>query len=273
MSAMQPKPKPTTLRCTGCGTTQDAACDCGVGYVPLLSWIVTRLDEPENKGKSNVVIAKNMGVDEKTIRRARESMPPRQNAEVEKREGADGRLYKASIKPKLTIVAYARSFAKPLVGRNKLLSIGKSSHCYIVRYSRTPSLTVRIFGAFCIILALLYLKTPINFLSKVEPSLPPASLAPTIATTPFDCNDERNLRSQGTTIPTSLIFVNRGTVTVKVYWLDFNGVRVPYGTLAIDQSLSEQTYAAHPWVITDTADKCRANFAGSQRTEITLNYR
>jgi von Hippel-Lindau disease tumor supressor len=65
-----------------------------------------------------------------------------------------------------------------------------------------------------------------------------------------------------------------GTVSVRVYWLDFSGVRILYGMLAVNQSLSEQTYPAHPWVITYTKDECKAIYlAGSQRTEIILNYR
>lgn len=36
-----------------------------------------------------------------------------------------------------------------------------------------------------------------------------------------------------------------------IFWLDYNGQRVLYNTLAPGQSYVQQTFLTHPWVIAD----------------------
>lgn len=96
-----PRKKPSMLRCSGCGTTQEAACDCGVGYLPLGAIAAMALSRsPE---KSNGMIAEELGISEITVRRAREKQP-RQNDGVERRLGRDGKIRKQPTKPKLRVV-------------------------------------------------------------------------------------------------------------------------------------------------------------------------
>jgi hypothetical protein len=88
---------------------------------------------------------------------------------------------------------------------------------------------------------------------------------------PVDCKEERNLRSLGTNVSTSIEFRNRGTKVIRIYWLDHSGKRVLYGTIGRDQIHSQQTFITHPWVITDTADQCKAIYMpATQRLEIDV---
>ena len=89
--------------------------------------------------------------------------------------------------------------------------------------------------------------------------------------TPINCKEERNLRSLKGTVKTSIVFINKENQTIRVYWLDYDGKRIPYGALERDQVFSTMTYLTHPWLITDARDKCKAIYMPtSQRLEITV---
>ena len=53
-----------------------------------------------------------------------------------------------------------------------------------------------------------------------------------------------------------LVFANHTKGAVSIYWLDFNGDRVWYNTLAPGDGYSQQTYVTHPWVIVDAKGRC-----------------
>ena len=78
--------------CTGCGAEANASCNCGVAYQPKAIRAAEAVKaSPE---KSNVAIAKDIGVDEKTVRKARAELPTSDQSEVEKRTGRDGKVRK-----------------------------------------------------------------------------------------------------------------------------------------------------------------------------------
>lgn len=81
------------------------------------------------------------------------------------------------------------------------------------------------------------------------------SVKPTVVP-PISCSEENILRSEGTKTPASIGFVNTGSRTLRVYWLNHDGNRVLYGTLENGQVLGLQTFLTHPWVIADTSDVC-----------------
>jgi hypothetical protein len=99
------------LRCSACGATTEAACDCGVGYIPAGEYAIKLATEhPE---LSTRMIAEKSGVGYGTIHRARKSVDPNGSTEPQvgtvkstdpngsvephgKRVGKDGKLYKAS---------------------------------------------------------------------------------------------------------------------------------------------------------------------------------
>ena len=57
---------------------------------------------------------------------------------------------------------------------------------------------------------------------------------------------------------TSITFTNKTDYVIRIYWLNFSGDRVLYGTLNSRQILSQQTYITHPWVVTNNSDQCLA---------------
>lgn len=83
------------LRCSKCGVTTDAACDCGVGYVPAHEFAAKALEaNPEMSEMSDNAIAEVIGVDHKTVGKARKSV--RGNSLTAKRTGRDGKKYPAT---------------------------------------------------------------------------------------------------------------------------------------------------------------------------------
>jgi hypothetical protein len=78
------------LRCTRCGTTIAASCECGVGYVPAHEYAAKAI--AEHPGKSNYVIAEDIGLSESTVRRTRSGASKDVTA---RRTGRDGKSYPA----------------------------------------------------------------------------------------------------------------------------------------------------------------------------------
>ena len=72
----------------------------------------------------------------------------------------------------------------------------------------------------------------------------------------FACSLEPTLHSITGLVSTSIQFVNQTTGPVTVYWLDYQGQRVFYNTLAAGQSYDQQTFLTHPWVVTDASGAC-----------------
>jgi hypothetical protein len=75
-----------------------------------------------------------------------------------------------------------------------------------------------------------------------------------------DCGQEDSLRSLESVTATSIRFVNQTDITVDVYWLDLDGQRVKYATLAPGETLDQATFLTHPWVVTNTAGTCLGIF-------------
>lgn len=66
---------------------------------------------------------------------------------------------------------------------------------------------------------------------------------------------EKDLRSLRGTDTATFTVTNRLNKTVSVYWLNYQGVRTLYGTLAPGQSLGQQSFITHPWVVVDDQGK------------------
>jgi len=113
------------------------------------------------------------------------------------------------------------------------------------------------------------------FYSELLPTLPRASLgspAGSTPATPMSCDQERNLRSQATTDSTEISFTNRSPETRRIYWLNFDGVRVLYASLASGQTVDLQTYMTHPWLVANDADECKAIYMPTTSPrEVDLN--
>ncbi len=77
-----------------------------------------------------------------------------------------------------------------------------------------------------------------------------------------ECPSEGALRSLSDTERTRISFRNERFRRINVFWIDYEGQRQLYRTLAPGQSQTFQTYATHPWVVTDASGNCLGvNFA------------
>ena len=75
-----------------------------------------------------------------------------------------------------------------------------------------------------------------------------------------NCDAEPTMRSLTSENATEVRFVNTRVGPIRLYWLDFEGHRQLYSTLASGQSLTQPTYATHPWVVTDENAVCLGTF-------------
>jgi hypothetical protein len=103
---MSKKPSPDSRRlfCSQCGAQAKAACDCrGAFYVPARMYAAQAI--AANPGKSNRVLAKEIGVDESTVRVARKAVAGNPATDI-RRIGQDGKNYPAT-KPSAQRVNFA----------------------------------------------------------------------------------------------------------------------------------------------------------------------
>jgi len=70
---------------------------------------------------------------------------------------------------------------------------------------------------------------------------------------------------------TTIRFVNQTNSAVSVVWLDFAGNRVPYATLPAGQSLTQPTFATHPWEVLSPSGKCLGFLVAGQGSTLTVS--
>ena len=87
---------------------------------------------------------------------------------------------------------------------------------------------------------------------------------------PLDCSQEAALKSIDSRNLTAIRFVNETAGTVKIYWLDYEGQRVPYAVLPAGRFYRQSTYVTHPWVVTDESDQCLAIFLTDRRRGVAV---
>src|SRR5580704_12527529 len=66
--------------------------------------------------------------------------------------------------------------------------------------------------------------------------------------TPLPCSQESSLYSSSANTGTSITFLNSTLETVQVFWLDYSGIRQPYGVIAPGTSYTQGTFVTNPWV-------------------------
>ena len=76
-----------------------------------------------------------------------------------------------------------------------------------------------------------------------------------------------NLRSPSGGTETEIIFVNNTKAEITYYWVDFDGNEEFYGTIAPDDSVNQQTYEGHIWLIKDVNGNNLAVFRATEKTE------
>lgn len=78
------------IGCSSCGATVDAACDCGLPYMPAGQRAAAAV--AANPQMSDRAIAQELGVGSNTVRRARERTAPHGAVDGEPRVGLDGKV-------------------------------------------------------------------------------------------------------------------------------------------------------------------------------------
>ncbi len=70
-----------------------------------------------------------------------------------------------------------------------------------------------------------------------------------------NCHITQARSTEGAT-PSQIAFQNESGVPVDIYWLDYEGDRVHYATLADGEGYVQPTWLTHPWVAVDKAGNC-----------------
>lgn len=108
------------------------------------------------------------------------------------------------------------------------------------------------------------------------PSAGPSTSGPAAAPSPqppvadASCRSESSSRSLNSDKPTSFMITNQTSVTLTLFWLDFQGHRVRYTDVAPGATMSQGTYITHPWVVADPRGTCVRLFLVTGPTHITV---
>jgi hypothetical protein len=74
----------------------------------------------------------------------------------------------------------------------------------------------------------------------------------------LSCSAESNLRSAVSSQQTTVRFQNQTGFSLHIYWLDFSGIRKPYGDVEAGAEKIQPTFTGHIWVLTDMTGQCAA---------------
>lgn len=84
------------------------------------------------------------------------------------------------------------------------------------------------------------------------------------------CAAESGSRSVNSNTPTTFTITNRTSVTLTLFWLNFQGQRVKYFDLAPGMTQSQGTFVTHPWVVADPKGGCLRLFLVTDPSHITI---
>jgi len=79
------------------------------------------------------------------------------------------------------------------------------------------------------------------------------------------CSQEPNLHSNDAKTAVNVSFKNDRPDSVKLFWLDYGGRRASHGVIAPSAAIDHDTYAGHPWLVTDMNDNCLRIFVPPPR--------
>lgn len=91
---------------------------------------------------------------------------------------------------------------------------------------------------------------------------------PTIADP--SCAREGSIKSAVGQERAEIGFVNTRSTAARLYWIDGNGARVPYGTIESGKTLTQQTFIGHAWVIADLLDRCIGLYLPSKHANVHI---
>jgi von Hippel-Lindau disease tumor supressor len=86
------------------------------------------------------------------------------------------------------------------------------------------------------------------------------------------CPSEAALRSQNSARKTRIVFLNARHGVINVFWINYQGRRQFFRSLAPGEKWSYDTFATHPWVVTDAGGGCLGvHFADAGADAITIH--
>jgi hypothetical protein len=87
---------------------------------------------------------------------------------------------------------------------------------------------------------------------------------------PRNCSEESSLRSLSFDTKTIVTFTNETSKEVKLYWIDYDGDRIFYGTLKPGESKRQKTCLTHPFILTDQNDNCLAIYLPTLEPSVAI---
>lgn len=81
---------------------------------------------------------------------------------------------------------------------------------------------------------------------------------------------ENQLESKNAHTKTRICFDNRTSRCMNLYWLDYQGERKQYGVVEAHGKFALQTFATHPWLLADQADRGVAIFVAQEYPGIAI---
>ena len=72
-----------------------------------------------------------------------------------------------------------------------------------------------------------------------------------------------------TTDPLHVVVHNTGAESRSIYWINFDGKRVPFGVVKSGGSSSFNSFLGHPWLIANAVGACESIYL--PRSDVILN--
>jgi len=82
------------------------------------------------------------------------------------------------------------------------------------------------------------------------------------------CSDGSALKTAPSSVPIKLSLINRSGAEIRLFWINADGARVPYGTIENDASVPIWTPVDRPYVIADRTGRCRDILLPGEATRI-----
>jgi BlaR1 peptidase M56 len=82
------------------------------------------------------------------------------------------------------------------------------------------------------------------------------------------CAEEITLKVASSPVPIRLLLINRSGAEVRLFWLNGEGERVPYATIENDASMPIWNPVDRPYVIADSAGRCRDILLPGEMTRV-----
>jgi hypothetical protein len=82
------------------------------------------------------------------------------------------------------------------------------------------------------------------------------------------CNEGSALKTAPSSVPIKLSLINRSGAEIRLFWINADGLSVPYGTIENDASMPIWSPVDRPYVIADQAGQCRDILLPGEATRV-----